>query len=75
MGKTKDDIKKKTCTVCGGLYTIYNKSHHDRTTKHLKTLEIQQIHEQYKNEIDRLKKIIEKYKKCSLMLRELNDSQ
>jgi len=38
--KHNEIIKKKfTCELCGGKYTYFNKSHHLKTKKHLKTVE------------------------------------
>jgi hypothetical protein len=38
--KNKDTDIKRTCEFCGGRYTIFNKSHHKKSKKHIKSIPI-----------------------------------
>lgn len=48
-----DEIKQKTkCDLCGGCYTYFNKSHHEKSNKHqyiLLKYEIEQLKKQHLN--------------------------
>lgn len=41
MNENKDKIKEQmNCDICGGSYTYFNKSHHNKSQRHLKSLQI-----------------------------------
>lgn len=43
--KNENKIKESSiCEVCGGSYKYFNKSHHKRSAKHLKILQIKNEH-------------------------------
>ena len=63
----KDKDIKRACEICAGSYTIFNKSHHKKSKKHMKGIVLKEIEAKQKAEAE-----LEKLREANLITEKYN---